>query len=172
MLLARRLIESGVRLVTLVTGRRIDQAWDTHRDHFGLLKRSLCPMFDRSLSALLQDMHDRGLLDETLVAIFGEFGRTPKLGYITSSAGAEKDGRDHWPFCYTVMFAGAGIPGGTIIGASDKQGAYPSEEPMKPEDLTATIYTAMGIPPETELIDPEGRPLLLMTGQPITKLWS
>lgn len=167
MLLARRMIEAGVRLVTVVTGRRIDQAWDTHRDHFPLLKRSLCPMFDRSVSALLEDLHQRGLLRETLVAILGEFGRTPKLGYVTSNAGAAPGGRDHWPYCYTVMFAGAGIPGGVVFGASDKQGAYPSRDPVKPEDITATIYEALGIPSDTEIHDTLGQPHRLILGQPI-----
>jgi hypothetical protein len=170
MLLARRLIEAGTRLVTLITGRRIDQAWDTHRQHFGLLRRSLCPMFDRSLSALLEDMDERGLLKETLVVIFGEFGRTPKLGQITSNAGAERDGRDHWPHCYTALFAGAGMPRGGIIGASDKQGGYPRGEAYSPPDLAATIYTALGIPPDTEIHDPLNRPLPLTRGKPIPGL--
>jgi len=170
MLLARRLIEAGVRLVTLITGRRIDQAWDGHRDHFPLMRRSLCPMFDRSCSALLEDMANRGLLDETLVVLMGEFGRTPKIGSVTSNAGAAKNGRDHWPYCYTVLFAGAGIPGGAIFGASDKQGGYPSREPVTPEDITATIYEAMGIPLETEIRDPLNQPHTLCRGQPIRAL--
>jgi hypothetical protein len=169
-LLARRLLEAGVRLVTLVSGRRIDQAWDTHRDHFPLLKQSLCPPFDRACSALLEDLAQRGLLEETLVVLIGEFGRTPKLGQIVSSAGAARNGRDHWPYCYTVMFAGAGIPGGALVGASDKQGAYPSRDPVKPEDLTATIYEALGIPAETEIHDPLHRPYPLIQGQPIRAL--
>jgi hypothetical protein len=172
LLLARRLIEAGVRLVTVCTGRRIDQAWDTHRDHFPLLKRSLCPYFDRAFATLLEDMHERGLLDETLVAVLGEFGRTPKLGYVTSGAGAAKDGRDHWPFCYTVLFAGAGIPPGAILGASDRQAAYPSRDPVKPEDLAATIYAAMGIPLHQEVRDPQGRPHPLILGTPIRALVS
>lgn len=167
MLLARRLIESGVRLVTLMTGRRIDQAWDTHRNHFPLLKRSLCPPFDRACSALLEDMAGRGLLDETLVVIMGEFGRTPKLGQVTSGAGATANGRDHWPSCYTVMFAGAGVPEGKIIGASDSQAAYPKGEPYGPEDLAATIYEIMGLPAETEIRDPLDRPHALALGTAI-----
>ena len=166
-LLARRLIESGVRLVTLITGRRIDQAWDTHRDHFPLLRKSLCPMFDRSISALLEDMAQRGLLDETLVVIMGEFGRTPKLGYVTSNAGAAPGGRDHWPYCYTVMFGGAGVRAGTIFGSSDVQGAYPSRDPVRPEDVAATIYEAMGIPADTEVFTPQRQPHRLIQGQPI-----
>ncbi len=170
MLLARRLIEAGVRLVTLVTGRRIDQAWDTHRDHFPLLKRSLCPSFDRAFSVLLEDMNQRGLLKETLVVALGEFGRTPKLGQIVSNAGADRNGRDHWPYCYTVMFAGAGIPGGAVFGASDKQAAYPSRDPVTPEDIAATIYRALGIPADTEIYDPQGRPHPLILGRALNTL--
>ena len=114
MLLARRLIESGVRLVTVCTGRRFDQAWDTHRQHFPLLKRSLLPYTDRAFSALLEDLHQRGLLETTLVVALGEFGRTPRLGQITSGAGADAAGRDHWPHCYTVLMAGGGIRGGAV----------------------------------------------------------
>jgi hypothetical protein len=167
MLLARRLIEAGVRLVTLFTGRRIDQAWDTHRDHFPLLKRSLCPPFDRAVSALMEDLAERGLLDETLVVIVGEFGRTPKLGQITSGAGATANGRDHWPYCYTALLAGAGVPAGKVIGASDGQGAYPRGEAYTPEDLAATVYELMGVPAETEIRDPLDRPYAVALGTPI-----
>ncbi len=170
MLMARRLLEAGVRLVTLISGRRIDQAWDTHRDHFPLLRQSLCPMFDRSFSALLEDMHLRGMLDETLIVVLTEFGRTPKLGQVTSNAGAAKGGRDHWPYCYTVMFGGAGIQSGAVYGASDKQGAYPSREPVTPPDLCATVYAAMGVLADTEIRDPVGRPHPLILGQPIKPL--
>ncbi len=170
MLLARRLIEAGVRLVTLITGRRIDQAWDTHRDHYPLLKRSLCPPFDRAASALLEDMAGRGLLDETLVVFVGEFGRTPKLGQVTSGAGATRNGRDHWPHCYTALFAGAGVPGGAIHGASDRHAAYPRSDPHTPEDLAATIYTALGVDPGTELRDALDRPHILAPGRPIAAL--
>jgi hypothetical protein len=167
-LLARRLIESGVRLVTVITGRRIDQAWDTHRDHFGLMKKSLCPPFDRAMSALMTDLHERGILDEALVVVMGEFGRTPKVGQITSSAGAAKNnGRDHWPYCYTVLFAGAGIKAGTIHGSSDRIAGHPSEYPVGPEDIAATIYTALGIDPSLELHDTQNKPYTLCTGTPI-----
>jgi uncharacterized protein (DUF1501 family) len=170
-LLARRLIEAGTRLVTVMTGRRIDQAWDTHRDHFGLMRRALCPPFDRALSALLDDLHVRGLLDETLVVLMGEFGRTPKVGFVTSGAGASKnDGRDHWPYCYTVLFAGAGVPGGAVVGSSDRTAAYPRENPVGPEDVAATIYAALGIDPTTELRDGLDRPYTLATGRPIPQL--
>jgi hypothetical protein len=168
LLLARRLIEAGVRLVTVITGRRIDQAWDTHRDHFGLMRESLCPPFDRGMSALMQDLHQRGLLDETLVVVMGEFGRTPKIGQITSSAGAAKNnGRDHWPYCYTVLLAGAGVKAGMIHGSSDRIGAYPSENPVGPEDVAATVYDALGIDLTLELHDGQNKPYTLCSGQPI-----
>ena len=170
LLLARRLIESGVRVVTVCTGARYDQSWDTHRDHFPLLKRSLLPMFDRGFSALLEDMSARGLLDETLVVAMGEFGRTPRVGQITSSAGADKGGRDHWPHCYTVLFAGGGMPGGAIFGASDRDAAHPSRDPVTPQDIAATIYRAMGLSPSTEIRDPLDRPHVLSTGTPIQAL--
>jgi hypothetical protein len=166
-LLARRLIESGVRLVTIASGRRFDQAWDTHRQHFPLLKKSLLPYADRAMSALLEDLAERGMLDETLVVFMGEFGRTPRLGQITSGAGADAAGRDHWPHCYSVMFAGGGTSGGAVYGASDRFAAYPRTNPVTPEDVAATIYQALGIPPNTKLHDPLDRPHILATGKPI-----
>ena len=170
LLLARRLIEAGVRVVTVCTGARYDQAWDTHRDHFPLLKRSLLPMFDRGFSALLEDLADRRLLDETLVVAVGEFGRTPKVGQITSSAGADKGGRDHWPHCYSALLAGAGLPGGSAYGASDRHAAYPARDAVTPADLAATIYQILGLPPETTIRDPSDRPYALSTGTPIGAL--
>ena len=171
LLLARRLIEAGVRLVTVCTGRRFDQSWDTHRQHFPLLKRSLLPYADRAFSALLHDMSARGLLDETLVVAMGEFGRTPKLGQITSGAGADAAGRDHWPHCYTVLFAGGGIRPGTLYGESDRYAAYPKTNPVTPEDVAATIYHALGLPPETRIDDPLNRPHHLALGEPIGDLF-
>ena len=155
LLLTRRLIEAGVRLVTVCTGARYDQSWDTHRQHFPLLKQSILPMFDRGFSALLADLHDRGLLAETLVVAVGEFGRTPRVGQITSDAGADKGGRDHWPHCYTAIFAGGGMPPGTIhVSRSDRDAAYPVSNPVTPADVVATIYHALGIAPR----DPDPRP--------------
>lgn len=166
-LLARRMLEAGVKLVTLMTGRRIDQAWDTHRDHFKLMRRALGPPFDRAVSALLDDLAERGLLDDTLVVIMGEFGRTPKVGMITSSAGAAADGRDHWPYCYSVLMAGAGIQAGALYGASDRDGGYPLRDAVSPADVTATIYAALGIDPHTEIHDRQGRPYVVCSGRPI-----
>ena len=170
LLLSRRLIEAGVRLVTCCTGCRIDQTWDTHRDHFPLLKKSILPYFDRAFSALLEDLEQRGLLEETLVVAMGEFGRTPKLGQITSGAGAEPSGRDHWPDCYTVLLAGGPFKRGMIYGASDQFGGYPQEHPVSPEDITATIYQALGIPPETRIYDQLNRPYTLVEGEAILEI--
>src|SRR5439155_20410017 len=115
------------------------------RQHFPLLKQSLLPYADRAFSALLEDLAQRGLLEETLVVAMGEFGRTPKLGQITSNAGADKAGRDHWPHCYTVLLAGGGVRGGAIYGASDRFAAYPARDPTTPEDVAATIQHAFGV---------------------------
>ena len=156
-----------MRVVTVCTGARYDQAWDTHRQHFPLLKRSILPMFDRGFSALLADLHHRGLLDETLVVAMGEFGRTPRVGQITSSAGADKGGRDHWPHCYTVLFAGGGLPAGAIYGASDAHAAYPARDPVTPADIAATIYRILGIDLDTTIRDPLDQPHILSTGTPI-----
>jgi hypothetical protein len=169
-LLARRLLERGVPCVTLITGRRIDQAWDTHRDHFKLMRRALCPPFDRAITALLDDLVERGLWDQTLVVFLGEFGRTPKVGYVTSGAGASQDGRDHWPYCYSVLFGGAGVQAGALYGASDRQGGYPLRDPCRPEDIAATVYAALGIPTDLELHDRTGRPHPLCTGRAITDI--
>ena len=128
-------------------------------------------MFDRAFSALIEDLHARGLLDETLVVAIGEFGRTPKVGQITSDAGADKNGRDHWPHCYTALFAGGGLPAGAVYGASDRYAAYPAEHPVTPQDIAATVYEAMGVDHETILRDPlQDRPHLLTDGTPIRAL--
>lgn len=170
-LMARRLVEAGVRLVTVCSGRRIDQAWDTHRDHFPLLKRSLLPYADQAFATLVADLADRGLLDETLVVMMGEFGRTPRLGQITSGAGADRAGRDHWPHCYTVLIAGGGVRAGLIHGASDAFGAYPLAHAATPEDVAATIYHALGVAPDVRFHDSFGRPHSVSTGEPIRELF-
>jgi hypothetical protein len=102
----------------------------------------------------------------------GEFGRTPRIGQITSNAGADKGGRDHWPHCYTVLFAGGGIRGGAVVGASDRYAAYPVDRPVGPEDIAATIYHALGLDPAEEIRDPEGRPHAIAQGKPILELFS
>lgn len=172
LLLARRLVEAGVPLVTVASGRRFDQAWDTHRDHFPLLAKSLLPYLDQGLSALLSDLADRGLLEETLVVAVGEFGRTPKLGQITSGAGADAAGRDHWPNCYTALLAGGGIWPGAVYGASDRHAAYPARDAVTPEDLAATIYAALGIEPGERIFDALRRPHEVALGEPIRALFA
>jgi hypothetical protein len=160
-LLARRLVEAGVPLVT-VNWERDDAYWDTHANNFRDHKQKLLPNMDRGLSALLTDLEQRGLLSETLVVVLGEFGRTPKI-----NANA---GRDHWAPCNTVVLAGAGISGGHVHGASDRLAAYPARDPVLPEDLAATIYHLLGIPPEFTLKNAEGRPTALSTGNPVWPL--
>jgi len=169
MLLARRLVEAGVRLVSVWAG---GQAFDGHRNHFNSLTRGLCPATDRALSALIDDLDERGLLDSTLVIALAEFGRTPKLGQITSTAGATPDGRDHWPNAYTVFLAGAGVRAGTVHGATDRIGAYPTESPVSPEDVAATVYQLLGIDPLTRIRDPLNRPHTLAPGRPIAPILS
>jgi hypothetical protein len=162
-LLARRLVEAGVALVT-VNWARNDAYWDTHSDNFRLLKNSLLPPFDLGLSALLDDLHQRGLLGETLVYCLGEFGRTPSIN--------KAAGRDHWAACNTVLLAGGGVRGGLVLGASDKNAAFPATPPVSPADLSATVYTALGIDPQTELHDHLHRPQPLSTGRPVQALFN
>ncbi len=161
-LLARRLVEAGVPLVTL-NWARDDAFWDTHANNFSLLKNSLLPPFDQGFATLLDDLHQRGMLDETLVVCLGEFGRTPRIN--------GNAGRDHWAACNTVVFAGGGIGGGQVYGTSDRLAAYPSTLPVTPEDIAATIYHALGIDLHTELRDPVGRPMPLCTGNPLMGLF-
>jgi uncharacterized protein (DUF1501 family) len=139
--------------------------WDTHGNNFGKLKGELLPQLDAGLPALLDDLAARGLLDRTLVVVMGEIGRTPKI-----NAGA---GRDHWEFCYTVLFAGGGTKGGFVYGASDKRGAYPSQNPVTAADVVATIYHALGIPADLDLRDRLGRPVALVPdGSPIQDVFA
>jgi hypothetical protein len=162
-LLARRLIEAGSRLVTVNWPDDGQTFWDTHGNNFPSLKDRLMPPADRAFSALLDDLGDRGLLEETLVVWVGEFGRTPRV---------EKGGRQHWPQCYSAVLAGGGIRGGVVYGASDPNGAYPADHPVSPADLTATLYHALGIDPATEIHDPTGRPWKLADGTPLQSLFS
>jgi hypothetical protein len=161
-LLARRLIEAGVSLVrvnwTRVPGAHNNGHWDTHGRNTDGLKQ-LMPIMDQAYSALLDDLHDRGLLDETLVAWMGEFGRTPRL----NGAG----GRDHWGQVFSVSLAGGGVRGGTVYGASDRIGGYPKDGRVLPQDLLATIFHCLGIPPNKEIHDSQGRPIPLCRGQVI-----
>ena len=155
-LMARRLVEAGVRAVT------IDHSnWDTHESNFSTLKRQLLPWLDSGLSALLADLSDRGMLDSTLVVVTGEFGRTPRIN--------KQAGRDHWGPAFTVGLAGGGIPGGTVVGASDARAEKPARDPYGPEDLFATLYRKMGIDPKEEILTPDGRPVALVNGGRVIK---
>lgn len=170
-LIARRLVETGVRFVTVNMFDSVfdRMTWDCHADGNGLAttlddyRDTLCPMFDQAYSALIEDLAARGMLETTLVLAMGEFGRTPKIN--------PRGGRDHWPGCWTVLFAGAGIQGGRVVGASDRTGSEPHDRPVKPADLTATIYHALGISPRTTLPGPDGSPLPLSDGTPLLELF-
>jgi hypothetical protein len=180
-LMARRLIESGVRFVNVfwtffdTKGCQFN-LWDNHgvpNDVCGIdgqltgrqqITHQYCtPSFDRSFSALLEDLEQRGLLDDTLVSVAGEFGRTPKIN--------ATNGRDHWAHCYTNLLAGGGVRGGAIYGASDSQGAYVKDNPVTPEDYAATILHAFGFSPETAIPDEFGRPVRISTGNPVTAVF-
>ncbi|WP_439625343.1 DUF1501 domain-containing protein [Gemmata sp.] len=162
-LLARRLIEAGTRLVTVNWPDDGKAFWDTHGDNFPSLKTRLMPPADAGFAALLDDLTARGLLDETLVVCVGEFGRTPRV---------ESAGRQHWPGCYSAVLAGGGVRGGATYGSSDKIGGRPETNPVAPADLTATIYHALGLDPETEIRDPAGRPWKLADGTPVRQLFA
>jgi hypothetical protein len=162
-LLARRLVEAGVRCVTTVNGPSI--VWDTHSDNFRALKTRLVPPMEQAFSALLEDLAQRGLLQTTLVVWMGDFGRTP---IINSGAG-----RDHWPYCYSVVLAGGGIRGGVVVGESDTTAAFPKNFPVTPADVHATLFTALGYDPHRiTYLSPEGRPFPLSEGTPIRPLLS
>ncbi|HZV06582.1 MAG TPA: DUF1501 domain-containing protein [Gemmataceae bacterium] len=165
-LLARRLVEAGARFVNVYFSRIIggcEGGWDTHgfggKPMYPILKKYLLPIANQSLPALLEDLDQRGLLDETLVVWVGEFGRTPRIN--------KQAGRDHWPQCYTALLAGGGVKRGHVHGASDKIGAYPVNDPVRPEDLSATMFHLLGIDPETEIRDAVNRPLPISPGETI-----
>jgi hypothetical protein len=161
LLLARRLVQAGVSVVQANMGRV--QNWDNHGDIFPTLKNRLLPPLDRGVSALLDDLEASGLLDETLVLLLGEFGRTPKV---------INGGRDHWAPCFFALFAGAGVRGGQVIGRSDPIGAYPATTPYTPDDLGATVYHVLGIDPASEVRDRQDRPVQLNRGQVMDALFT
>ena len=163
-LLARRLVEAGVPFVNVYDFKQQGQNWDAHAKCTDQHKKYLLPPLDRGLSALIEDLDDRGLLDSTLVVVTGEFGRTPKI-----NAGA---GRDHWPECSSVLLAGGGVVGGAIHGSSDRIGAFPATEPATPGDLAATIFSRFGIDPATEIRDVAKRPYTLSTGESFARLFT
>jgi Protein of unknown function (DUF1501) len=163
LLLARRLVEAGVPFVNVYDFRQQGQNWDAHFKCANQHKKHLLPPADRALSALIEDLDQRGLLETTLVVAMGEFGRTPKIN--------GEGGRDHWPHCYTVVLAGGGVSGGAVYGASDRFGAYPASDPVTPGDLAATIFWRFGLDPATEIRDQTGRPHRLAAGEPIRRLF-
>ena len=164
LLQARRLVESGIPFVNVNDFRQQGQNWDSHADNFGQHKNYLLPPIDKALSALIEDLEERGLLETTLVLALGEFGRTPTIN--------GNAGRDHWPDCYTILLAGGGVSGGTVYGSSDSQGRYPERDPVTPADLAATIYWRFGVDPQTEMHDATGRPWRLSDGMPLVELFS
>ncbi len=176
-LMARRLIEAGTRFVQMnwpavANGNPEIDAWDTHTANFKPLRELHCPKLDSALSALLEDMDERGLLDETLVLAVGEFGRSPRMGVSTSGNTNSPDGRDHWPYCYTAMVAGAGVSRGALYGESDATGSAPKDKPVHPNDLLATVYYALGIDPRMEIRNHLNQPRELVKGEPVLGLWS
>jgi uncharacterized protein (DUF1501 family) len=169
-LLARRLVESGCRLVTVsdcTSGGH--HTWDTHSNNFKMLKNTLLPRLDQAYSALLQDLIERGLLEDTVVYVGGEFGRSPKVGQ-SFGTGASADGRDHYPGCFVGVLAGGLVRPGTVYGFSDSRAGSPSHDPVPLEDLTATLFAAMGLDPEAVVYTRENRPMPLTQGRPVTGL--
>jgi hypothetical protein len=169
--LARRLVERGARFVNVSWDNMRErfenppsnQVWDTHERNFPILKDNHLPNLDQTYSALMEDLDGRGLLDETLIVMMGEMGRTPKLN--------PNGGRDHWTFCYSVILAGAGIRGGSIYGASDAQAAYIKDRPVHIKDICATVYYCLGIDPEMPVFDHGGRPTpIALGGQPLVDI--
>ncbi len=168
-LLARRLVEAGVRFVNVYLSASIGGdtgGWDTHgfggKPMYPILKNYLLPITNQTLPTLLEDLDERGLLDETLVVWVGEFGRSPKINNLA--------GRDHWPQCYTALLAGGGVRRGAVLGGSDKTGGSPSADAVRPEDLAATMFALLGLDPHTEIVDALNRPLPIAQGEPITGL--
>jgi hypothetical protein len=174
LLLARRLVEAGTTLIQVNwhnDGSDVKSPfWDTHRDNFSTLRDRLLPPADVGLSAFLEDLHVRGLLEHTLVLVMGEFGRTPRIGQVVMNAATDGSGRDHWPHAYTVLAAGAGIRGGTIYGASDDRAAYVRADGVTPPDLHATVLHLLGIHRDMLISDRQGRPHPASTGVPVLGL--
>jgi hypothetical protein len=163
-LLARRLAEAGVPMVNVSYCHTPQGSWDTHSQNFKQMKESLAPTLDTAFSALLDDLRERGMLDETLVLVNAEFGRTPAIN--------KNAGRDHWPWVYSLVLAGAGVRAGTVYGASDNSAAYPTDKPHDPKDMAATIYHLLGVDPQTVIQDATGRPHQLIIGRPIEGILS
>ena len=176
LLLARRLIEAGTRVVqvnwpAVANGNPTIDAFDTHAENFGPLKNLHCPKLDSGLPALIADLDERGLLKDTVVIAIGEFGRSPKMGVSTSGNGNGAKGRDHWPYCYTALMAGGPVARGAVYGKSDATGSSPAEDPVHPTQLLATVYHAMGIDPHTMVNNHLDQPRELVQAEPVLKLF-
>lgn len=180
-LLARRLVQAGVPLVTVIwshnnRGQDLDPTntdlygWDTHNDIFEGLQHHLLPRFDQGFSALLEDLQQTGLLEDTLVICLGEFGRAPLVALEPRFAGASP-GRKHWSWVYSIALAGAGVQGGSVVGESDSRGAYPRTSPWGPWDVMATMFSALGIDPHQTYLDPLNRPMQICEGQVIEPIY-
>ncbi len=173
-LLARRLVEAGTRVVEVIwpkIANSDNHSWDHHAGLSERMKDRSGPMLDAGLSTLISDLDERGLLEDTLVIAVGEFGRSPQRGVSTSGNSNTADGRDHWPYCYTSVIAGAGIKRGYVHGKSDKTASAPTEDPVHPTQLLATIYHAFGIDPETIVYNHLNQPRELVKAQAITQLF-
>ncbi len=174
LLLARRLVEAGTRVVEVIwpkVANSDNHSWDVHVGLTHRMKNQAAPMFDQGMSALIEDLAQRGLLDETLVVAVGEFGRSPQKGVSTSGNNNSADGRDHWPYCYTALIAGAGIARGAVYGESDKTGSSPRKDPVHPMDLLATIYHCFGIKPDRIIYNHLNQPRELVKGHVVTGLF-
>lgn len=169
LMMARNLVEAGVNMVQVNMGNF--GSWDLHGNNFPLLKDFLFPPTDRAVSALLDDLQESGLLDDTLVVMAGEFGRTPRIYNVAPNV-YKLPGRDHWAPCQSVLFAGGGVTGGQVIGSSDRDGAYPTSDPQTPENFAATIYQALGIPRTAVWEDVGGQPHHVYQADPISRLFS
>ena len=170
-LLARRLVEAGTRVVEVnwpKVANSDNHSWDVHVGLSKRMKTQNSPMLDSGLSTLISDLDERGLLDETLVIAVGEFGRSPKRGVSTSGNNNSNDGRDHWPYCYTAVMAGAGVKRGNVHGKSDKTASAPIDSPVHPRELLATIYHSVGINPRTVVLNHLDQPRDLVKADALT----
>ncbi|HUR52535.1 MAG TPA: DUF1501 domain-containing protein [Gemmataceae bacterium] len=175
LLLARRLVEAGTRFVEVVwpkVANSDNHSWDVHEGLSTRMKNQSAPMLDAGVAALIEDMDERGLLKDTLVVVVGEFGRSPQRGVSTSGNANNDDGRDHWPYCYTALAAGAGVKRGHVHGKSDKTGSAPLESPVHPTDLLATIYHSVGIAPDTIVYNHLNQPRELVKGEVVSGILS
>src|SRR5262249_2025698 len=175
LLLARRLVEAGTRFGEVIWPKVANSdrhSWDVHVDRSKRMKNESAPMLDAGVSALIEDLDDRGLLKETLVVVVGEFGRSPQRGVSTSGNQNNDDGRDHWPYCYTALTAGAGIRRGSVYAKSDKTASAPAENPVHPTELLATIYHSVGIKPDTIVYNHLNQPRELVKGEVVTGILS